>query len=95
MRALCLIAFLICVGRVTFSQSITTRDFKYYCQVANKYEINPPDLEYGYPWWFDADSLPVSGIIFLKEDFATEKIIGTILIVAGVFMLNYKDYLQN
>ena len=70
MRALCLIAFLICVGRVTFSQSITTRDFKYYCQVANKYEINPPDLEYGYPWWFDADSLPVSGIIFLKEDLA-------------------------
>ena len=33
--------------------------------------------------------------IFLKEDFTTEKIIGTILIVAGVFILNYKDYLQN
>ncbi len=33
--------------------------------------------------------------IFLKEDFTTEKIIGTILIVAGVFVLNYKDYLQN
>ena len=30
--------------------------------------------------------------IFLKEDFSTEKIIGTILIVAGVFILNYKDY---
>ena len=27
--------------------------------------------------------------IFLKEDFTTEKIIGTILIVAGVFILNY------
>ena len=33
--------------------------------------------------------------IFLKEDFTTEKIIGTILIVAGVFILNYKDYIQN
>jgi len=33
--------------------------------------------------------------IFLKEDFTTEKIIGTILIVTGVFVLNYKDYLQN
>ncbi len=33
--------------------------------------------------------------IFLKEDFSTEKVIGTILIVAGVFILNYKDYLQN
>ena len=33
--------------------------------------------------------------IFLKEDFTTEKIVGTILIVAGVFILNYKDYLQN
>jgi transporter family protein len=29
--------------------------------------------------------------IFLKEDFSTEKIIGTVLIVAGVFVLNYKD----
>ena len=33
--------------------------------------------------------------IFLKEDFSTEKVIGTILIVAGVFILNYKDYFQN
>ena len=33
--------------------------------------------------------------IFLKEDFSIEKIIGTILIVAGVFILNYKDYFQN
>ena len=33
--------------------------------------------------------------IFLKEDFSTEKIIGTILIVAGVFILNYKDYFEN
>tara|TARA_B100001173_G_C15793348_1_gene464447 strand:+ start:139 stop:579 length:441 start_codon:yes stop_codon:yes gene_type:complete len=33
--------------------------------------------------------------IFLKEDFTTEKIIGTILIVAGVFILNYRDYIQN
>jgi len=33
--------------------------------------------------------------VFLKEDFSNEKIIGTILIVAGVFTLNYKDYLQN
>ncbi len=33
--------------------------------------------------------------VFLKEDFTTEKIIGTILIVTGVFVLNYKDYLQN
>ena len=33
--------------------------------------------------------------IFLKEDFTTEKIVGTILIVAGVFILNYKDYLQH
>ncbi|MFL2630192.1 MAG: EamA family transporter [Thermodesulfobacteriota bacterium] len=33
--------------------------------------------------------------IFLKEDFTSEKIIGTILIVAGVFILNYKDYIQN
>ena len=33
--------------------------------------------------------------IFLKEDFTTEKIVRTILIVAGVFILNYKDYLQN
>lgn len=33
--------------------------------------------------------------IFLKEDFSTEKIIGTVLIVAGVFVLNYKDYFEN
>jgi transporter family protein len=33
--------------------------------------------------------------IFLKEDFSTEKIIGTVLIVAGVFILNYKDYFEN
>ena len=33
--------------------------------------------------------------IFLKEDFTSEKIIGTILIVAGVFILNYRDYIQN
>ena len=33
--------------------------------------------------------------IFLKEDFSTEKIIGTALIVAGVFILNYKDYFEN
>ena len=33
--------------------------------------------------------------IFLKEDFTTEKIVVTILLVAGVFILNYKDYLQN
>ena len=33
--------------------------------------------------------------IFLKEDFTTEKIIGTILIVVGVFILNYRDYIQN
>ena len=33
--------------------------------------------------------------IFLKEDFTSEKIIGTILIVVGVFILNYRDYIQN
>ena len=35
------------------------------------------------------------GFLFLKEDFSMEKIIGTILIIAGVFVLNYKDYFQN
>jgi hypothetical protein len=50
------------------SQSISTKEFQYYYQVAYDYDIHPPELEYGYPWWFDADSLPVSGIIFLKED---------------------------
>ena len=41
------------------------------------------------------DSKNLSPCFTLKEDFTTEKIIGTILIVAGVFILNYKDYLQN
>ena len=34
------------------------------------------------------------GFLFLKEDFSMEKIIGTILIITGVFVLNYKDYFQ-
>ena len=51
-----------------WGQSISTKEFHYYYQVAHDFEIHPPELEYGYPWWFDADSLPVTGIIFLKED---------------------------
>lgn len=52
----------------SFAQSISTKEFHHYFQVAHDYDIHPPELEYGYPWWFDADSLPVSGIIFLKNE---------------------------
>ena len=34
-------------------------------------------------------------IKILKEDFSMEKIIGTLLIITGVFVLNYKDYFQS
>ena len=51
-----------------WSQSISTKEFQYYYQVAADYHIHPPSLDYGYPWWYDADDLPVTGIIFLKKD---------------------------
>lgn len=50
------------------SQSISTKDFHYYVQVAHDFDIHPPELTCGYPWWYDADTLPVTGIIFLKEN---------------------------
>jgi len=53
---------------LAFGQSVSTKEFHYYYQLAHDFDINPPELEFGYPWWYDADSLPVTGIIFLKED---------------------------
>ncbi|MFT4602072.1 MAG: hypothetical protein ACI857_002258 [Arenicella sp.] len=53
---------------MVLSQSVSTKEFQHYYQVAYDFDINPPELEYGYPWWYDADSLPVTGIIFLKND---------------------------
>ena len=55
---------------IGWGQSVSTKEFHYYYQVAHDFDIHPPELEYGYPWWYDSDTLPVTGIIFLKEDLA-------------------------
>ena len=35
------------------------------------------------------------GYLFLKEEITIEKVIGTILIIVGVFVLNYSDYIKS
>lgn len=39
-----------------------------YYSILKEYDIHPPALKYGYPLWYQYDSLPVTGIIYLKDD---------------------------
>lgn len=39
-----------------------------YFNILKEYDIHPPALRYGYPLWYQYDSLPVTGIIYLKDD---------------------------
>ena len=41
-----------------------------YVRILEEYDVHPPDLEYGYPWWYQYDSLPITSVIFLKKDLA-------------------------
>lgn len=61
---------LICLVSVQsiLAQSMSLKEFNYYKNIAYQYDINPPQLEYGYPWWYDIDSVDYHGVIFLKED---------------------------
>lgn len=39
-----------------------------YERILEEYDIHPPELTYGYPLWYQYDSLPITGIVFLKKD---------------------------
>lgn len=39
-----------------------------YYNILKEYDIQPPMLKYGYPLWYQYDSLPITGIIYLKDD---------------------------
>lgn len=61
---------LICLVSVQsiLAQSMSLKEFNYYKKIAYQYDINPPQLDFGYPWWYDVDSTDYHGVIFLKED---------------------------
>jgi hypothetical protein len=51
-----------------FSISVSGKSGNKYQRILEEYDIHPPGLEYGYPIWYQPDSVPPTAIIFLKSN---------------------------
>ncbi len=65
-----------------------------YFNILKVYDIHPPVLKYGYPLWYQYDSLPVTGIIYLKDDLTDLHKINDITYVAEPTAENAKIILN-